>query len=166
MPEQFLQHLKSVQEVTLRRPTILTLVFLTHNHFPGEKVPGGYQGISPFLPNGKPVRLTPESIDAYGGRSINLDPISDSWSRDTSAYHVMLKTLQQARMEGIWIPALEYFYKWGDEIFRTERGSRRAMGHISDIGIFTLSPHLAKSNRQRYIPSQLLMKTLSESEGS
>lgn len=135
------------------------IVFLTHNHFPGEKKQGRLQGILPVYKNGRPVELSPEVIDACGhpDEVIRLDPISDPWySKGITAYLVMLKTLQQARMEGIWKPAMSYLYKWGDTVYMTDRGSRTNMGHALDVGVLALAEFQDRQlNRKKYTLNNL-----------
>ena len=143
------------QEVCSLQVMLKCIVFLTHNHFPGEKKQGRLQGILPVYKNGRPVQLSPEVIDDCGhpDEVIRLDPISDPWySKGITAYLVMLKTLQQARMEGIWKPALSYVYKWGDTVYMTDRGSRTNMSHALDVGVFTLAEFQDRQlKRKRYI---------------
>jgi hypothetical protein len=97
----------------------------------------------------------PWVIDAMGveaeKEAIKLDPISDRYHKQTTEYHVMLKTLQQARFEGIWKPCLRYLYRWGDKVFVTDRGSESNMGLALDVGVFNISPrHRNPLGRQRY----------------
>jgi hypothetical protein len=83
--------------------------------------------------------------------AIQLDPISERYRKQTTEYHVMLKTLQQARFEGIWKPCLRYLYRWGDKVFVTDRGSESNMGLALDVGVFNISPrHRNPLGRQRY----------------
>src|SRR6202023_4414742 len=97
-------------------------VFLTHNHSPGVKKHGRFKGALPVNKKGKVFRLTPWALDALRDTEdtaiMELDVISDPWVKyDTTGYTVMLKTLQQARAEGIWKPCLEYLYRWGKRLY-------------------------------------------------
>jgi hypothetical protein len=81
---------------------------------------------------------------------MKLDVISDPWVKyDSTGYTVMLKTLQQARAEGIWKPCLEYLYRWGKRLYCTDRGSETDMGVALDVGVFTISSKTQESFRQQ-----------------
>jgi hypothetical protein len=136
------------------------VVFLTHNHFPGEKEKGRFQGVLSVGEDGEPIALMPWVLDAMGDdaerEAIKLDPISDPYRKEITTYHVMLKTLQQARKEGIWKPCLRYLYRWGEKVYVTDRASEVNMGLALDVGVFTISPKNKMSlGRQRYEPCQI-----------
>jgi hypothetical protein len=130
------------------------VVFLTHNHFTGEKLEGHFQGLLPTYEDGRPVQLSSSATYGHYNPSIfiQLDPISEIWKfKEITAYHVLLKTLQQARLEGIWKPAFSYLYRWGDRICWTDRGERNRMFNIFDVGICVVdSQQEMPLNRQRY----------------
>ena len=110
-------------------------VFLTHNHFPRPKRRGLYYGSLPSYTQGHfTSQLTPPG-------QIALDRISEKYNqKENTQYLVMLKTLQQARMAGIWQPCFAYAYKWGDTTFATPCAERTMMRSTLDIGAMTVSP--------------------------
>ena len=73
---------------------------------------------------------------------IPLDLVSNKWTKDLrDEYLVMLKTLQQARTEGIWIPSQGgYEYKWGDEVFSAAKAVSWDLRLLLDIGVFKVAP--------------------------
>jgi hypothetical protein len=109
--------------------------------------------------------MTDTVREHHGLEAIPLDPISNAIYRTKiTPYHVMLKTLQQARIEGIWQPCTIYAYKWDDKLYITDRASRDDLGLVLDVGIFTISQ---KNNfpftRKRCAPSvHYLCKTISK----
>jgi hypothetical protein len=135
------------------------IVFLTHNHFPGRKKQGQFRGILPVNENGQIFKLSPMAIDARNKDAFELDVISEPWVKsDDTGYTVMLKTLQQARLEGIWKPCLEYLYRWGNRLYCTDRGSETDMGIPLDVGVFTISSQTQRSlGRQRYGGTELML---------
>lgn len=128
------------------------VVFLTHNHFPGRKKQGQFRGILPVNGNGEILKLSPTAIDGRNKDAFALNVISEPWvKQDNTGYTVMLKTLQQARMEGIWKPCLEYLYRWGSRLYCTDRGSETDMALPLDVGVFNISSQTQKPlGRQRY----------------
>jgi hypothetical protein len=71
---------------------------------------------------------------------IPLAMIAERWPRDhRTVYLVMLKTLQQARKEGIWCPSVGYEYNWGGKVWRTDRGSKWDLRYVLDVGVLSLS---------------------------
>lgn len=96
--------------------------------------------------------------------AIRLQSASEPWIEgNVTAHHIMLKTLQQARMEGIWKPCLSYTYRWGDQLWTTDRGSRRNLGITIDVGIFRLSADKNSPRRQRLgLQGTRLCKIISE----
>ena len=98
--------------------------------------------------------MTPWALDALRDTEdteiMKLDVISDPWVKyDNTGYTVMLKTLQQARAEGVWKPCLEYLYKWGKRLYCTDRGSETDMGVALDVGVFTISSKTQESFRRQ-----------------
>lgn len=132
-------------------------VFLTHNHFPGRKKHGQFRGTLPVNGNREPFKLSPTAINAGDADTFELNVITDPWvQHDNTGYTVMLKTLQQARMEGIWKPCLEYLYRWGKRLYCTDRGSETDMALPLDVGVFDVSSQTQKSlGRQRYSRNEL-----------
>lgn len=98
----------------------------------------------------------------HGLEAILLDLISNAIYRKITPYHVMLKTLQQARFEGIWQPCTAYAYRWGEKIYVTDRASRDDLGLVLDLGVVNISPQNShRFTRERCVPSiRSLCKTI------
>ena len=84
---------------------------------------------------------------------IELDRISEKhYGKEVTPYLVMLKTLQQARMEGIWEPCFAYVYKWGDTTFATPCAGRTTLRSTLDVGGMIISPsNSVIVNRQKFV---------------
>ena len=122
-------------------------MFLTHNHFPRPYRKGVYTGLLPHHAKGNSKSLL------TGRGQIELDRISEKhYEKEVTQYLVMLKTLQQARMERIWEPCFAYVYKWGDTTFATPCAGRTALRGTLDIGVMTVSPsNPVNVNRQKFV---------------
>jgi hypothetical protein len=132
----------------------LTLVYLSHNHFSGEKVEGRVRGILPCDRHGAPNVLSPRPLHELSFRdAITLTAISESWRmrEEVTEFQVMLKSLQQARMQGVWEPCLKYLYKWGDSYVAVARGSDTNMYNTLDVGAYTFSGQ-SSFNREMCLP--------------
>jgi len=111
------------------------LAFLTHNHFPRPYQKGVYTGL-----------LTHDTKVNFGSGltdpgQIELERISGKfYGKEVTQYLVMLKTLQQARMERIWEPCFAYVYKWSDTTFATPCAGRTTLRSTLDVGVMTVSP--------------------------
>lgn len=136
-----------------------TLVYLTYNHFPGAIVDDEFYGVLPATSDGKPVVLKSWMKDTlrehYGLEAIPLEPVSNAvYQKKITPYHVMLKTLQQARFEGIWQPCTAYAYRWGDKIYITDRASQDDLGLVFDVGLFNISQqNRFRFTRERCVPA-------------
>jgi hypothetical protein len=88
---------------------------------------------------------------------IPLDVVSNKWTKDVrDEYLVMLKTLQQARMEGIWFPAQEgYEYKWADKVFPAAKAVSWDLRLLLDIGVFKVAPQSTPHVRKTRLLSSL-----------
>lgn len=74
----------------------------------------------------------------------------------------MMKTLQQARMEGIWISHDHYVYIMHGKLWKSVRGFRNNMSRILDVGVCALAPTQSAPNREMYcLFLKGLMKSLS-----
>jgi hypothetical protein len=128
---------------------ITPAVFLTHNHFPRPYRKGVYNGLLPCDNKGKNAKsgLTERE-------QVELDRISEKcYGKEVTHYRVMLKTLQQARMEGIWEPCFAYAYKWGDTTFATLCAGRTMLRSTLDVGLMTLSPNNSVNvDREQFVP--------------
>jgi hypothetical protein len=124
---------------------------------------GEFYGVLPTTSDGKPTVLKSWMTDTlrehHGLEAIRLDPISNAiYRRKITPYHVMLKTLQQARFEGIWQPCTTYAYRWGDKIYITDRASQDDLGLVFDVGVFNISPqNNFRFTRERYVSSLWLL---------
>ena len=92
--------------------------------------------------------------------AIQLDPISDKNSWDTrTEYFIMLKTLQQARMEKIWQPYGAYLYKWADQLYAEPVTYKRRLRSSLDVGIMKVPrKNTVKNDRHRYILSIIVFQ--------
>jgi len=61
-------------------------------------------------------------------------------------FHVLLKTLQQARVEGIWVPANYSWYKWNRRFECMQAVTRGSAGRLFDVGAFTLAEETMGDN--------------------
>jgi hypothetical protein len=82
---------------------------------------------------------------------IELTPLTEKWNRnEITDYIIMLKTLQQARMEGIWKPCLQYRIKWNGESYVIHRSSKENMNGPLDVGVLMSSKGIKGLKLKRY----------------
>jgi len=146
------RHSKLVLEVLSLQFLADFVVFITHNHFIGEIKEKSYVGILPFSRNDLPLWMGPHGLQRFidPSKCYSLEPLLDRWSSEFTARYVMMKTLQQARTEGIWIPATIWDIRWGDELRWRPMAIKGDLCGILDVGICTLSEGQGKKlNRQR-----------------
>ena len=113
-------------------------MYVTHNHFQAEVQNNLYEGHLPSRANGEPIDLSPQFLDDKSIKeAIPFEPLCHPYYKaDRTPYLVMLKTLQQARYEGIWKPCTRLFYKWEGKIWEGEYPSHLAKW---DFGVCRLS---------------------------
>lgn len=146
-----------VHSITRWATEELKVVYLTHNHIPGELSTGPALGFPPIFKNGNQLQLIARRqhempLDEIQ-EGVPLEMISNRWTkRQSTEYLVMLKTLQQARMEGIWIPSVKYFYNWNGRITCALRGTPGDLGNILDIGFLSAArpQHKSPPTQTRY----------------
>jgi hypothetical protein len=96
-------------------------VYVTHNHFQSGTENYIFEGHLPSKEDGKPLELTPQFLDDESIKeTIILEPQCHPYFRERkTSYLVMLKTLQQARYQGIWKPCSKLLYKWEGKMWET-----------------------------------------------
>jgi hypothetical protein len=114
---------------------------------------GKYKGVLPPDERGNRIITSEEEFENLGGDACELEWLTDRYrQRPVTAYHVMLKTLQQARMEGIWRPAMDYEVKWGNTFYLSTGGGISSLLDPTDVGVFSASPTSAATlERKRFL---------------
>src|SRR5262245_35743372 len=110
------------------------------------------RGILPSRQDASSIALHPRIMDTLNAeKCFELTPASDSWKMGAiTEFHVMLKTLQQARVQGIWEPCLAYYYKWGNEVYISPRGSPIDMRWALDVGVYTIAEDQRPARKEWY----------------
>jgi len=99
------------------------------------------KGVLPPDERGNRIIMSEEEFENLGGDACELEWLTDRYRhRPVTAYHVMLKTLQQARMEGIWRPATDYEVKWGNTFYLSTGGGTSNLLDPTDVGVFSVAP--------------------------
>lgn len=107
-------------------------------------------GFPSVLKNGQIFRLTTRKLHDLSFHEarerIHLDLVSNKWTSERDEYSVMMKTLQQARKQGIWVPQQGgYEYKWGDKVYSAAKAMTWDLRLLLDIGVLHLSPQSSGS---------------------
>jgi hypothetical protein len=117
-------------------------VFLTHNHFPAER--SQCRGLLPVNRIGTETQVSISCLPDY-----EFTPATEKWSRERTHYQVMLKTLQQARVERVWQPALDYTYNWAGQMYLCSRSSKKSMIGPLDVGVLQTNSNAGTNFRSR-----------------
>jgi hypothetical protein len=127
-------------------------VYFGHNHYVGAEALS--YGAVPCNDRGEPYQIQYTTFHRPEFKCsrdvVLLKRISDRWrsTNQVTEYEVLLKTLQQARIQQIWQPCYRYSYHWDGGPHVQELCNPRILGWTLDVGLFT-SIH-DTLNRQTY----------------